>query len=153
MGGQGLPSEAASIQPPKHPCGSDSLRKEKDQAVTEPTIICPNCKTEIWLTESLAAPLIAATRKQLGRQLSQKDEAVAKREQGIVAAFSTMQEDLDKERKAIMKQWAKREEQIERVMGATVGMYGDLQGIAGKSLQEIEGLELVALGVSNSVEG
>lgn len=23
-------------------------------------------------------------------------------------------------------------------MGATVGMYGDLQGIAGKSLQEIE---------------
>ena len=56
-----------------------------------------------------------------------------------------MQEDLDKERKAIMKQWAKREEQIERVMGATVGMYGDLQGIAGKSLQEIEGLELAAL--------
>ena len=44
-----------------------------------------------------------------------------------------------------MKQWAKREEQIERVMGATVGMYGDLQGIAGKSLQEIEGLELPAL--------
>ncbi len=44
-----------------------------------------------------------------------------------------------------MKQWAKREEQIERVMGATVGMYGDLQGIAGKSLQEIEGLSLQAL--------
>ncbi|MEK6750373.1 MAG: hypothetical protein AABY83_14430 [Pseudomonadota bacterium] len=31
--------------------------------------------------------------------------------------------------------WAKREGQIERVMGATVGMYGDLQGIAGKSLR------------------
>jgi hypothetical protein len=28
-----------------------------------------------------------------------------------------------------MKQWAKREEQIDRVMQATVGMYGDLQGI------------------------
>lgn len=67
------------------------------------------------------------------------------RVEAIVEAFSTMQEDLDKERKVIMKQWAKREEQIERVMGATVGMYGDLQGIAGKSLQEIEGLELVAL--------
>jgi len=58
-----------------------------------------------------------------------------------------MQEDLDKERKAIMKQWAKREEQIARVMQATVG---NLQGIAGKSLQEIEGLELKALG---STEG
>ena len=67
------------------------------------------------------------------------------RVEAIVEEFSSMQEDLDKERKAIMKQWAKREEQIERVMSATVGMYGDLQGIAGKSLQEIEGLELPAL--------
>jgi len=71
------------------------------------------------------------------------------RVEAIVEAFSTMQEDLDKERKVIMKQWAKREEQIERVMGATVGMYGDLQGIAGQSLQEIEGLELQALGVTH----
>jgi hypothetical protein len=63
------------------------------------------------------------------------------RVQAIVEAFSSMQEDLDREKKAITKQWAKREEQIERVMQATVGMYGDLQGIAGKTLQEIEGLE------------
>ena len=56
-----------------------------------------------------------------------------------------MQEDLDKEKKAIIKQWAKREKQIDRVMQATVGMYGDLQGIAGKSLKEIEGLEMRAL--------
>ncbi|MGH8470450.1 MAG: DUF2130 domain-containing protein [Gammaproteobacteria bacterium] len=67
------------------------------------------------------------------------------RVQAIVEAFSCMQEDLDREKKAITKQWAKREEQIDRVMQATVGMYGDLQGIAGKSLQEIEGLELKAL--------
>jgi hypothetical protein len=56
-----------------------------------------------------------------------------------------MQQDLDKEKKAITKQWAKREEQIECVMQATVGMYEDLQAIAGKSLQEIEGLEMAAL--------
>ena len=37
-----------------------------------------------------------------------------------------------------MKQWAKREEQIERVMGATVGMYGDLQGIAGLGFSVLE---------------
>jgi len=61
--------------------------------------------------------------------------------QAIVEAFSSMREDLDRERKAITRQWAKREEQIDRVMSATVGMYGDLQGIAGKTLQEIEGLE------------
>ncbi len=63
------------------------------------------------------------------------------RVQAIVEAFSSMKEDLDREKKAIIRQWAKREEQIDRVMQATVGMYGDLQGIAGKTLQEIEGLE------------
>ena len=68
------------------------------------------------------------------------------RVEAIVEAFSSMQDDLDKERKVIMKQWAKRQGQIESVMNSTVGMYGDLQGIAGKSLQEIEGLELSALG-------
>ena len=63
------------------------------------------------------------------------------RVQAIVEAFSSMKEDLDREKKAITRQWAKREEQIDRVMQATVGMYGDLQGIAGRTLQEIEGLE------------
>ena len=69
--------------------------------------------------------------------------------EAIVEAFSTMQEDLDKKRKVIMKQWAKREEHIIRVIGATMGMYGGLQGIAGKSLQEIEGLELHSLGFNS----
>lgn len=68
------------------------------------------------------------------------------RVEAIVEAFTTMREDLDKEKKAILKQWAKREQQIENVMTATVGMYGDLQGIAGSSIQEIEGMSLLALG-------
>jgi hypothetical protein len=74
------------------------------------------------------------------------------RVEAIVEAFSSMQADLDKERKVIMKQWAKRNEQIERVMNATIGMYGDLQGIAGKSLQEIEGLELNSLSYDDESE-
>ena len=74
------------------------------------------------------------------------------RVEAIVEAFSSMQEDLDREKKAITKQWAKREEQIERVMQATVGMYGDLQAIAGKSFQEIEGLELGALESKNPIQ-
>ena len=73
-----------------------------------------------------------------GPQFRQRVEA-------IVEAFSTMQGDLDKERKVIMRQWAKREQQIDRVMQTTVGMYGDLQGIAGKTLPEIEGLGFDAL--------
>jgi len=118
----------------------------------------------VWVTHPRAALPVAMILRQslleisLARQSSEgqqtKTEMVyqyltgprfRQRVEAIVEAFSTMQEDLDKERKVIMKQWAKREEQIERVMGATVGMYGDLQGIAGKSLQEIEGLELHSL--------
>jgi len=37
-------------------------------------------------------------------------------------------------------------------MSDTAGMYGDLQGIAGKSLQEIEGLEMKALGANDDFE-
>ncbi len=81
----------------------------------------------------------------IGPRFRQRVEAIAE-------AFKTMQDDLDKERKVIMKQWAKREAQIDRVMQSTVGMYGDLQGIAGKTLQEIEGLELRALDVPKENE-
>lgn len=56
-----------------------------------------------------------------------------------------MQDDLDSERRVLTKQWEKRQKQIDRVMVSTVGMWGDLQAIAGKSLQEIDGLELRAL--------
>jgi hypothetical protein len=123
----------------------------------------------IWVTHPRAALPVALVLRQslleitLARQSFQgmqtKTEMVyqyltgprfRQRVEAIVEAFSTMQEDLDKERKAIMRQWAKREEQIMRVMAATVGMYGDLQGIAGKSLQEIEGLELKNLGMDKN---
>src|SRR5688500_9263708 len=49
----------------------------------EPIIKCPDCKSEIRLTESLAAPLIAATRKRFEQQLQQKDEEIAGREQSV----------------------------------------------------------------------
>ena len=67
------------------------------------------------------------------------------RVEAIVEAFSSMQEDLAAEKKAMQRQWAKREVQLNNVLQSTAGMYGDLQGIAGKSLQEIEGLSLPAL--------
>lgn len=118
----------------------------------------------VWVTHPRAAIPIAmtlrhtlievASARQAGEGQQTKMEMIyqyltgprfRQRVQAIVEAFSSMQEDLDKEKRAITKQWAKREEQIERVMQATVGMYGDLQGIAGKTLQEIEGLDFKEL--------
>ncbi|MGH1466148.1 MAG: DUF2130 domain-containing protein [Cognatishimia sp.] len=67
------------------------------------------------------------------------------RVEAIVEKFTDMQADLDRERKAMTRLWAKRETQIQSVIESTVGMYGDLQGIAGQAIQEIEGLELPLL--------
>lgn len=66
----------------------------------------------------------------------------------IVEKFSDMHEDLERERKTMTKLWAKRAEQIRCVVESTAGMYGDLQGIAGKSFEEIEGLTLKMIEVS-----
>jgi hypothetical protein len=64
------------------------------------------------------------------------------RVEAIVEKFSDMQADLDRERKAMTRLWAKRETQIQGVIESTVGMYGDLQGIAGQAIQQIDGLEI-----------
>jgi hypothetical protein len=61
--------------------------------------------------------------------------------QSIVEKFTEIEEDLSRERKTMTRLWAKREELIRGVISSTAGMYGDLQGIAGKSLHEIEGLD------------
>ncbi len=62
--------------------------------------------------------------------------------EAIVEKFSDMQDDLKKERARMTQLWAKRETQIRGVIESTVGMYGDLQGIAGREIPEIKGLEL-----------
>ncbi|HOW54267.1 MAG TPA: DUF2130 domain-containing protein [Syntrophorhabdaceae bacterium] len=47
--------------------------------------------------------------------------------EGIVEAFASLKKDLDHERNAMEKIWAKREKQIERVIKSTGRMYGSLQ--------------------------
>ena len=64
------------------------------------------------------------------------------RVEAIVESFTTMKTDLEAERRAMLKIWAKREKQIERVISNAAGMHGDLQEIAGASLPTIKILEL-----------
>ena len=60
----------------------------------------------------------------------------------IVGAFNKMHQDLLKEKQAMNSIWSKREKQIDLVMKGTTGLYGDLQGIAGTTLPQIEILEM-----------
>ncbi len=70
-----------------------------------------------------------------GAEFKQKVEA-------IVEAFKDMKDDLEKEKKAFTKIWAKREKQIELVISNTASMYGDIHGIIGASLPQIKLLEI-----------
>ena len=132
------------------PKGLDTFQTIDGVCVTHPRLVLP---VATLLRQSLIED--AQSRQAIQGQQA-KTEMVydyltsprfRQRIEAIGEAFSTMQADLERERKVITKQWAKRDEQINRVMKSTVGMYGDLQGIAGKSLQEIESLEMQLLEV------
>ena len=75
--------------------------------MTEPTLTCPSCSTEIKLTESLAAPLIADTRRRYETQLAQKEAEIAARE----AAIRQQQEQLAAARQAVEAEVAARLDQ------------------------------------------
>ena len=62
--------------------------------------------------------------------------------EAIVEAFSDMQGDLERERRAMTRSWAKREQQLKEVFTSTAGLYGDLQGIAGRALPQIDSFHL-----------
>src|ERR1700749_3438034 len=57
----------------------------------ETTITCPSCSTEIKLTESLAAPLIRATREEYDAKIARKDAEVARRETDLKTQLAAVQ--------------------------------------------------------------
>jgi hypothetical protein len=117
-------------------------------------------KEDVWVTSYACLPGIAqALRSQLiavelmrkaGQGKDEKMEVVfnfltgpefRNRVQAITETFINMQIDLDKERLVYERQWKQREKQINRVLHNTAGMYGDLQGLIGPSMQAIPALE------------
>lgn len=62
--------------------------------------------------------------------------------ENIVDAFQAMQGDLDREKRAMEKIWSSREKQLQRVIGNTSRLYGDMQGLIGSQMGTIGYLEL-----------
>jgi len=115
----------------------------------------------VWVTDILSAVSLAlALRVVLIQVARERETQVGKKEkmeiaynyltgqefrnrvEAIVESFTAMKADLEAERRAMLKTWAKREKQIERVISNAAGMHGDLQEIAGSSLPTIKMLEL-----------
>ncbi len=74
------------------------------------------------------------------------------RVEAIFESFTGLRDDLEQEKRAMQRIWAKREKQIDRVLTNTVGLHGDVAGIIGGTLPEIAAIELKALAaeVTNS---
>jgi len=115
----------------------------------------------VWVTDILSAVSLAlALRVVLIQVARERETQVGKKEkmeiaynyltgqefrnrvEAIVESFTAMKVDLEAERRAMLKIWAKRGKQIERVISNAAGMHGDLQEIAGSSLPTIKILEL-----------
>lgn len=148
----------------------DNLRAVKADLAILVTVVLPKGIVEfgqqdgVWIcTPRSAVPLAACLRQLLADVasahksndgLETKMELVYRyltgphfqqRLKAIVDGFTNMRSDLEKEKRVMNQQWAKREKDLERVMLASTGLYGDLKGIAGQTLQQIDDLELKAL--------
>lgn len=58
-------------------------------------------------------------------------------------AYSQLKDDLKKEQEYFRRRWAKQDKNIIQLADSILGFHGDLQGIIGKSLPEIKGLEML----------
>jgi hypothetical protein len=106
-----------------------------------------------------AVSLAAVLRANLGQLAQARSAAVNKEEklellyrylsgiefrqrvEAVVEAFTAMRQDLEQERRAAERQWARRARQIDAVTLNVAGMYGDLQGLL-PALPSIALLEL-----------
>lgn len=147
----------------------DQRAAQADVALWVSNVLPKSCETfgcidGVWVTQRrYAMPLAAALRhslievatlRQANDGQRSKTELMYQyltgprfrlRIEAIVDKFTDMQADLDRERKAITRLWAKREQQLNAVITSSAGLYGDLQGIAGNTMPEIEQLDVLMI--------
>ena len=131
---------------------SVALPKEIESFGRQEDIWISNFKSAIGLVTVLRHLLIEVTRQKLvsAGQTSMRDlvyEYVTGTEfamhiKAVVSAFAMMQEDLEKEKRAVVSIWKKREKQISTVLTNIAGMKGSIEGLAQKALPEAEVLSL-----------
>lgn len=115
----------------------------------------------VWVSSRpLCVALAQALRLQLNQVFVTKLAAVGKNEkmevlyhylsglefkqrvEAIIEAFTSLQDELEREKRWFATKWARQEKNIRKVIDQTHGMHGDLQSIMGASLPEIKQLQL-----------
>lgn len=119
----------------------------------------------VWVvTRPMVLPLALALRFDLVRVNHERQTHVGKSEkmavlyeyvtsvefkhrlEAILESFSGMQNELEREKRWFQAKWARQEKHLRKVMDHTHGMYGELQGVVGKTLPEINTLQIEAAG-------
>ena len=113
----------------------------------------------VWVCDAgFAVPLAMIIRDKLEAIAREKGLAVGKNEkmdilyryltgvqfrqriEAVLEAFSSMEQDIAKEKRYFTKKWAGQEMQIKKILTNTIGVYGDIDGMV--SLPKIQALEL-----------
>jgi hypothetical protein len=117
-------------------------------------------KDGVWITSPRYVPaVVLALRHTLTQVALAKSTAASKdqsiealfqyvtgpefrhRVEAIIRGFMNMKDELEEEKRVAQRRWSKREKQLDLIIGNTSGMYGDLQGLLGSSIQPIPALE------------
>ncbi|MDP3190647.1 DUF2130 domain-containing protein [Rhodoferax sp.] len=133
---------------------TDSFCRIGDVWVVSPEVMRPVAETlRVILLEAQRLKLVNTGRNEKMEQLYNylSSAQFAQRVRTMLEGFVAMRSDLDSEKRAMQKIWAKRQTQIERVTGRMVSVVGELQAIAQDQLPQLDSMmELDAIGMDDN---
>lgn len=129
---------------------TDLFLRIGDVWVISPQVMRPVAETlRVTLLELHCLRLVNTGRNEKMEQLYDylSSASFAQRVRTMLESFEAMRTDLEAEKRAMQKMWAKRQAQIERVTCSMVNVVGELQAIAHDQLPQLEAIEQLALPV------
>lgn len=131
---------------------TDSFCRIGDVWVVSPYVMRPVAETlRVILLEAQRLKLVNTGRNEKMEQLYNylSSAQFAQRVRTMLEGFEVMRSDLDSEKRAMQRIWAKRQTQIERVTSSMVSVVGELQAIAQEQLPQLDSMmELDAIGMN-----
>lgn len=122
---------------------TDSFCRIGDIWVVSPQVMRPVAETlRVILLEAQRLKLVNTGRNEKMEQLYNylASAQFAQRVRTMLEGFETMRGDLESEKRAMQRIWAKRQAQIERVTGSMVNVVGELQAIAQEQLPQLDSM-------------
>ncbi len=154
----------------------DQAAAGADFAVLVCAVLPPNARLMeqlegVWVVESACVPALASALRDTLALVAQarsvdanrndamdaiydylSSSAFARRIRSAVEAFMDMKQELDLERRATEKRWAKRAAQLDQLAANTAGMYGELEALMGSALPAVDLLELPASATVENIQ-